>query len=223
MPRTSHIVADSLVIYRCYVVWGFSIKIIILPLILLIATSVCAYIAVFNFSQIHPGQNVFAINIAEWGTALFSLSLATNIIVTFLIAGRIWWISRKACKLLGKEIRRKYNHTVAIVLESGAIYSVSLMTLLILYCSKTNAQYIVYDALAQIMGIVPTLIIVRVGLGLSTQDVQTYGSTLHTGVSTFNAPAPSKSLGIHFRNGTDVSDESNDASEQMKTRKQEEV
>lgn len=46
---------------------------------------VCGYIAVFEFSQIVPGENVFASNIAEWGTALFSLSLATNIIVTSLI------------------------------------------------------------------------------------------------------------------------------------------
>lgn len=46
---------------------------------------VCGYLAVFNFSQVHPGENVFASNIAEWGTALFSLSLATNIIVTTLI------------------------------------------------------------------------------------------------------------------------------------------
>lgn len=46
---------------------------------------VCGYLAVYNFSQVHPGGNVFASNIAEWGTALFSISLATNIIVTSLI------------------------------------------------------------------------------------------------------------------------------------------
>lgn len=34
----------------------------------------------------------------------------------------------------------KYIQVVAIVIESGAIYSVSLITLLILYCRKTGAQ-----------------------------------------------------------------------------------
>jgi len=174
---TNNIVADGLVIYRCYIVWGNKVKVIIVPLIMLLATTICAYAAVYNFSKITPGENVFATNIAEWGTALFSLSLATNILVTSLIAGRIYWISRKTKRLLGSKHSQKYQNAVAIIVESGAIYSVSLMTLLILYCLKTNAQYIVYDALAQIMGIVPTLIIVRVGLGVSTQDNTI---TLHT-------------------------------------------
>ncbi|KAK7033854.1 hypothetical protein R3P38DRAFT_738877 [Favolaschia claudopus] len=157
---TNNIVADGLVIYRCYIVWGFNIRVIIVPTIMLIATTVCGYLAVYNFSQVVPGEDVFVSNIAEWGTALFSLSLSTNIVVTSLIAGRIWWIARTTQRLMGTTTsRRKYQNAVAIILESGAIYSVSLMTLLILYCSRTNAQYIVYDAQAQIMGIVPTLII----------------------------------------------------------------
>ncbi|KIJ35026.1 hypothetical protein M422DRAFT_212789 [Sphaerobolus stellatus SS14] len=177
---TNNILADGLVIYRCYIVWGFHWKIIVLPSIMLIGTTVCGYLAVFNFSQVVPGQNVFALNIAEWGTALFSLSLATNIVVTSLIAGRIWWISRQTQAHVGRKHRQKYNNAVAIILESGAIYSVSQMTLLILYCVKTNAVFIVYDALAQIMGIVPTLIIVRVGLGLTTQENTLIGSTRGT-------------------------------------------
>ena len=130
----------------------------------------------YNFSQVHPGDNVFASNIAEWGTALFSLSLATNIIVTTLIgeywfghsphqltnirlATRIWWIARQASSTLGRRHAVKYQNAVAIMcvsralrvsafmthpqvlsIESGAIYSACLMTLLILYCSETNAQ-----------------------------------------------------------------------------------
>ncbi|KAJ6461249.1 hypothetical protein C8R47DRAFT_108454 [Mycena vitilis] len=46
----------------------------------------------------------------------------------------------------------------------------SLLTLLVLYCLKPGVQYIMFDVQAQITGIVPTLIIVRVGLGASTQD-----------------------------------------------------
>ncbi|KAF8634299.1 hypothetical protein AX17_004251 [Amanita inopinata Kibby_2008] len=174
---TNNIVADGLVVYRCYVVWGFRWKVIVIPSIMLAATTLCAYLAVYNFSLIGPGQDVFATNIAQWGTALFSLSLATNVTVTMLIASRIWWIARQANTLLGKSHGRKYNNAVAIIVESGAIYSISLLILLVLYTIKSTSQYIVYDALAQIMGIVPTLIIVRVGLGVSTQDVQTYNLT----------------------------------------------
>ncbi|KAF7371121.1 hypothetical protein MSAN_00747300 [Mycena sanguinolenta] len=198
---TNNIVADGLVIYRCYIVWGSNFKVIVVPIIMLIATSVCGYLAGFNFSQVKPGEDVFVSNIAEWGTALFSLSLSTNIVVisliamTVLVAGRIYWIARTTRRLLGSSTSsRKYQNAVAIILESGAIYSVSLMTLLILYCLKTNAQYIVYDALAQIMGIAPTLIIVRVGLGVSTQHttfaLQTAGAS--TNASALRTPLRTK-------------------------------
>ncbi|KAK7471139.1 hypothetical protein VKT23_002551 [Stygiomarasmius scandens] len=82
---TNNIVADSLVVYRCYVVWGAKFKVVVIPIIMLISTSVCAYAAVYNFSTVKPGEDVFISNIAHWGTALFSLSLVTNVTVTSLI------------------------------------------------------------------------------------------------------------------------------------------
>jgi len=93
-----------------------------------------------------------------------------------LIAVRIWWLAKQA-RVLGKRHVVKYRQAAAIIIESGAIYSACIMTLLILYCQNTNAQYIVYDSLSQVMGIVPTMIIVRVGLGISTQDVGTFAAT----------------------------------------------
>ncbi|TBU38076.1 hypothetical protein BD309DRAFT_972652 [Dichomitus squalens] len=199
---TNNIVADGLVVYRCYIVWGHRLSIVVPSIIMLIATSVCGYLAVYNFSQVHPGDNVFASNIAEWGTALFSLSLATNLIVTTLIASRIWWIGRQASSTLGRRHAVKYTNAMAIIIESGAIYSASLMTLLILYCQQTNAQYIVYDALAQIMGIVPTLIVVRVGLGVSTQDITTYGTTGRLGNT--QSSGRTFALPMRFRQNTDM-------------------
>jgi hypothetical protein len=192
---TENIIADGLVVYRCYAIWGKSWKIVVIPVIMLISTTVCAYLAVYNFSQVHPGDNVFASNIAEWGTALFSLSLATNIIVTSLIAGRIWWLSRNIRTYLGQRHQAKYYKAIGIIIESGAIYAISLLILLVLYTSKTNAQYIVYDALSQIMGIVPTLIIVRIGLGIHVQDNSTTFATTVRGDDSGSVPASSDRTG----------------------------
>ncbi|KAJ6461225.1 hypothetical protein C8R47DRAFT_1225917 [Mycena vitilis] len=171
---TNNIVTDSLVIYRCYVVWSFSYRVVAFPVIMLLATSVCGYVAVAQFAQLVPGQDVFTTTIAEWGTTLFSLSLGTNIIVTSLIAEYTGLEGGPKYSSLGTH---NYQNTIAIVLESGIIYSVGLVTLLIVYRSGTNAQYIVYDAMAQIMGIVPTMIIVRVGLGLATQEKNSGAAT----------------------------------------------
>ena len=71
-----------------------------------------------------------------------------------------------------------------IIIESGMIYSACLIILLSLYLSGSFAQYIVLDGVTQVIGIVFSLIIVRVGLGLST-DAATYTSQAF--MSTFAA------------------------------------
>ncbi|EJF60320.1 hypothetical protein DICSQDRAFT_63334, partial [Dichomitus squalens LYAD-421 SS1] len=178
----SSVVSDGLVVslqvYRCYIIWGRRYSIVVIPIIMPAATTVCAFLAVYNFSKIQPGESVFTSIITEWATALFSLSLATNVIITTLIASRIWALRRQASSTLGRRHTAKYTNAMTIIIESGAIYSASVMTLLILYCRRTNAQYIIYDTVAQVMAIVPTMIIMRVGLGISTEDVATYGTRI---------------------------------------------
>ncbi|KAH9841019.1 uncharacterized protein C8Q71DRAFT_701398, partial [Rhodofomes roseus] len=212
---TNNIIADSVVIYRCYVVWGFSIKIIIIPVIMLIATSVCAYTAVYNFSQVTPGGTVFAQNIVPWGTALFSLSLATNVTVTTLIAVRIWWLARQTSTALSDRHLIKYRRAIAIIIESGSIYSACIMTLLILYCRDTNAQYIVYDSLSQIMGIVPTLIIVRVGLGITTEDVGTFVASTFRAAPLESHPRPVR-FHMEITQTTDIEDDGYELRKEVK-------
>ncbi|KDQ28865.1 hypothetical protein PLEOSDRAFT_1102905 [Pleurotus ostreatus PC15] len=144
------------------------------------------------------------------GANLLALSLVTSIVATSLTAGRIMWISYQTKKHLGKQFAERYNMAFQVVVESGLMYSISLIIFLVVYIdgpgsdagpSKTYpgqtqpittfpfffpASYILYVALAQIMGIVSTLIIVRVGLGVSAGD---HGETVGTsGVSRSTGP-----------------------------------
>jgi len=61
----------------------------------------------------------------------FYISLATNTIVTFLSAGRIWWVSREIRASLGKDVVKKYNTAIMMIVESGAIFSVSILIYLV--------------------------------------------------------------------------------------------
>jgi hypothetical protein len=165
---TNNVIADGLVIYRCYIVWGSLWSVLVVPITMLIGTTICGYRSVYNFSQ---GQNITPTTTA-WGDAMFILSLLTNLLVTTLIASRIYWIGRRSNAVNGPGHSQKYNYTVAIVLESGALYLAPLVILLVLFSLNLVSAYIVYAALAQIMGLAPTIIIVRVGLGISTQAVE---------------------------------------------------
>ncbi|KAJ7354434.1 hypothetical protein DFH08DRAFT_854840 [Mycena albidolilacea] len=104
----------------------------------------------------------------------FALSLAINVLVTTLTAGRIWWICRKARSYLTTDVQRRSVASVSIIVESGVIYSVSVLMYLILGAipSAVIVQDPVVEMLAQVVGIVPTLIIVRVGLGVHVQSVE---------------------------------------------------
>ncbi|KAJ6594743.1 hypothetical protein B0H19DRAFT_1096610 [Mycena capillaripes] len=93
--------------------------------------------------------------------------LLTNVVLTVLAAGRIWWMRRDACIVLESAHVRKYNAAIAIILESGAIYCLAIIIYLIAVSVATSnnslVSAIVGAAMPQIMNIVPTLIIVRTG------------------------------------------------------------
>jgi len=111
---------------------------------------------------------------------LFSMTLATNIICTALVAYRIWVINRRAISFSEHSLRP----IMLLVIESGAIYSATLTTLLILYKVKSWFQYVLLDAVSPIVGLVFSMVIVRIGLGLTSADGRTedFGqvSTLQT-------------------------------------------
>ncbi|KAF5387522.1 hypothetical protein D9757_006609 [Collybiopsis confluens] len=73
-------------IYRLFVVWGFKRYIVIGPIILLITEIVFASLSVWGQSISEPGATIQSFNIYTWAMVSFSISCATNIIVTALIA-----------------------------------------------------------------------------------------------------------------------------------------
>ncbi|KAJ7590017.1 hypothetical protein C8J56DRAFT_936677, partial [Mycena floridula] len=80
----SNAVADAILLHRCYVIWGFNWRAIILPGFLYLITIVA------GFADIgHSGKREL---VALCLGTLFS----TNVYATCLAAGRIWWINRKA-------------------------------------------------------------------------------------------------------------------------------
>ncbi|ESK94832.1 hypothetical protein Moror_14105 [Moniliophthora roreri MCA 2997] len=169
--------ADALLIYRLWIVWGGRKRITLFPTTLLIAWAVCAFIAVWGFTQLKPGDNDHSSYVHRWTIISGSTTLVLNVMVTTLIAGRIWWVGRQVAGILGAEHNRTYSKPLAIVVESGAISSVTILVTTILYAEKLNVAHLLFDTFAQVAGMVPTLIIVRVGLGVSFQDSTSYYTT----------------------------------------------
>ncbi|KAH8104660.1 hypothetical protein BXZ70DRAFT_606660 [Cristinia sonorae] len=169
LHTVNSVVGDSVVVWRCWLVWGRDWKICVVPILLVAASAVCGFAQTVYFARAKALHSAFAHILQVWNGSLFSLSLATNVTVTLLISVRVWYMLRE----FGGTKSFRYSRVLLIIIESGMIYSVALICEITLYFLNNNAFYIVYDPIAQLTAIVPTMILVLAGLELTSNDVHT--------------------------------------------------
>ncbi|KAJ7208263.1 hypothetical protein GGX14DRAFT_395919 [Mycena pura] len=189
------IVTDSLLIYRCYIIWNRNIRVVTVPLLSLMVSAVLGFLCAYENG--HSG------NIHVDFRVVLGMVLLTNVVLMALTAGRIWSIRREVTGVLEPSIVRTYNTVIAIMqappshslgqimtvsfvrLESGALYCISMVMYLV-SVSVLEAEYfgltmwhrkaphpvlgIFRAAIPQIMNIAPTLVIVRVVLRLNVDN-----------------------------------------------------
>ncbi|KAF8188717.1 hypothetical protein BJ912DRAFT_968312 [Pholiota molesta] len=116
------VLADLLLLWRCFHVWNRSFRVISVPLILAITETAlfCTKIAIPLASIPDTSTKVVA--------AAFFTTSATSFVTTVLIAYRIY----STAKHEGVSGRR-FKHIIDIIVQSGAVYSLSLLQLAILY------------------------------------------------------------------------------------------
>ncbi|KAJ7152539.1 hypothetical protein C8R46DRAFT_1121467 [Mycena filopes] len=143
-------------LYRCYVIWGSRRKVVVIPAVMLIVATCVTGLA----------------NPTRGGAVKESVALgtATNLYLMILTAGRIWWIRRDAQKVVAsKELINRYTTVMAMILESGALYFIPAVLVIALY--PWDVPFEVMEGVGTyLINIIPTLIVVRVGLGRSIQD-----------------------------------------------------
>ncbi|KAH9841392.1 uncharacterized protein C8Q71DRAFT_853791 [Rhodofomes roseus] len=183
LHTVNSIIGDSVVVWRCFLVWGRNWKMCLLPIILVCGSAICGFGQTVYFARGQKYHSAFAPALVRWNGSLFSLSLATNIVVTGLVALRAWYMLR----LTGGVAGFRYWRILVIIVESGMIYSIALICEVTLYFLGLNSFYIVYDPIGQLTGIVPTMIIILAGLHLTSNDVQSRFSRTQP-VTSLSAP-----------------------------------
>ncbi|KAJ7627697.1 hypothetical protein DFH06DRAFT_1339204 [Mycena polygramma] len=167
------IVGDGFIIFRVYKVWGAN-KVVYMPFLLCFLASIATAVGTLVTQALRkPSQSLFSGALHDWPLASYIMTLVINVGCTALIAYRIWTVIRDT-KML--EVGTLVPVAVVIV-ESGLVYSVSVVVLLSLYMSNSGAYKIPQDALMQIIGLVFCAIIASVGLGLSDSKDTTNNST----------------------------------------------
>ncbi|THU78406.1 hypothetical protein K435DRAFT_887809 [Dendrothele bispora CBS 962.96] len=186
-------IADSILIYRCYIVWGSKKLVVALPILASIATNSLGLVAVGMRSQGASNTTVEA-NIhlllrgIDYNLKFLYINAAVNFGLTLMIvfipiyigkkAGRIWWVCRQTRASMdsqrGHIISRKYNAIIATLLECGILYPISLIVQAAIQgnTSELSIPVTLTPAVIQLAGIAPTLILVCTCLGRSiTEEV----------------------------------------------------
>ncbi|OJT09794.1 hypothetical protein TRAPUB_13753 [Trametes pubescens] len=158
---TALLVGDSFVNYRCWVVWGKKIWIVIPTVILsFISTGSGAY-TMWAYGHL-PNQTIRSQSALI--SVLFSLSLVTNALATSLLAYRIWSIDRKV-KASGARgaPQSRLNPVVRIVMESGLANAAYLFVFVMTLEFGSQALEIMSEMAVPLTGIIFSIVILRVG------------------------------------------------------------
>ncbi|KAF8888817.1 hypothetical protein BD779DRAFT_1522749, partial [Infundibulicybe gibba] len=135
------IVADSTMVYRLYIVWGRSLRVVLLPLILVIGLigADCGVV----LSTIR-WQTPLHVSPGYFGTivSFFGATLILNLAVSGLITYRIWSINRDIAGLTG----HKTYSIVYILVENAVLYVACVGSTLIGFTLDDAYQFIVRDA-----------------------------------------------------------------------------
>ncbi|KAJ7818518.1 hypothetical protein B0H14DRAFT_2839217 [Mycena olivaceomarginata] len=170
----SIIIVSNKLIYRCYTIWSLSQyknQIIGLPLFLLVSTTIFGIVTSASppsNSAINPGGgNELNLVLVAFGM------ISTNILLTSLTTGRIWWTRRYLRAIGEKKLAQRYNTVIAALLESSALYLVLVLTVVLtksiggITATESHAISALIGSGGQLMNLVPALVIVRVSLGRS--------------------------------------------------------
>ncbi|KAF4565428.1 hypothetical protein EYR36_001999 [Pleurotus pulmonarius] len=178
---TLTLVGDGFVIFRCFIVWGRTWWIIPFPLMLLLGTAIAGFGATYEFSHAAPGAEVFLPAIVPWITSFIALTLSTNVVCTSLIVFRLLRVHRAVKDFAQSGVAKS---VLIMVMESAAVYSASVISLMITYSLESNAQYTVLDLTAPLIGITFSVIILRVSLGISSRELTQVSQPNSSGRST---------------------------------------
>ncbi|KAG2136052.1 hypothetical protein DEU56DRAFT_367205 [Suillus clintonianus] len=169
------LLADGVVIYRCYVVWQ-SVWVIIAPSMLWCGSVVTGVAANYFISQASSSEVIFAKPLGQWITAFVILTMTTNFLSSGLLAYRIWKIERDCSPI--RATKSTMMPIVRVLMDAAVLYSVTLVTTLICFLCSNNGQLVLVDLAVPIMSIAFYMVLIRIAIARHTRS---YPSTVPGG------------------------------------------
>ncbi|KIK48566.1 hypothetical protein CY34DRAFT_71616 [Suillus luteus UH-Slu-Lm8-n1] len=170
------LLADGVVIYRCYIVWQ-SVWVITLPIILWCSVAVTGIHAVYSASQYNTG--VFDQELATWIIGFFISTTAANVLSSGLLAYRIWAIDRNIASIRASA-KGTMMPIIHVLVDAAALYSVALVTALICFLRSNNGESVMVDLVMPIISISFYMVPIRVAINRHHSCLSTVGTIAGT-------------------------------------------
>ncbi|TFY71119.1 hypothetical protein EVG20_g1891 [Dentipellis fragilis] len=145
----------ALQIWRCYVVFGRKKAVIALPLLLMVAGFACACMIWKTQEHAPTDSSVFGLP-SPWIKSFHTIMLVTVLYCNCAIAWKIYSSGN-----LKTSLNNLFPVLLAII-ETGVIYTSSLVAFIATYFAESNGQYITVDLIAPLVPIIFCLLILRV-------------------------------------------------------------
>ncbi|KAN0127923.1 hypothetical protein V8E53_014271 [Lactarius tabidus] len=149
------VMGDAIIMWRMYIVYGRRFKVIIPTIILVIAYAVIGIYVLAITKSVRPGTDIFHVS-TTLITVYFSLTMATNVILTGAIASRIL--------LAGNPLHGSRPHWLIIftLVESCALYTFNVVAALATFLSGSFGQYAAVNSIVPVVGISFSLIVLQI-------------------------------------------------------------
>ncbi|KZT60438.1 hypothetical protein CALCODRAFT_429357 [Calocera cornea HHB12733] len=193
--------ADALLIYRCWIVWKRRLWVVAVPVVLLAA---CAGLIIMLLRGIalstESAEGIFAPSIAPWISSVLAVTLLQNLLVTGLIVWQIYKVNSSASRAGGRTLRP----IMAMLIESGGLYSATLFIWLMTYVATSNSEYIMVDCINPMIGITYFLLVIRVRTN-GTRTMTSTAERISGAGATQSHPLQAISVEVHRHYHTDPS------------------
>jgi hypothetical protein len=189
------VLADGVMIHRCYVLWK-STWVIIIPSLLWCSNIVTGIRAVYGNSQATANpENVFAIDVEKWIIAFIVSTLATNLSCSGLLVYRVWKIERRVSKL--RASKSTIVPIVRVLVDAAVLYSVMLFGFLICFLTASSGESVLSDMAVPIISITFYMVLIRITINCRYY-LSTASNRRTTKLEQGNVQYPMKPLEVHI-------------------------
>jgi len=159
----SNWLADGLLLYRCWVLYGMNYWVIAFPCLLYLACVGTGILSVYS-SSLPDSNTMSAADIIKFSAPYFSIAVALNVLLTLMIALRLILHSRNIRNAMGPlpQSDLLYKTIATILIESSALYAANFLIYIGLWAAKSPFLNIFIQSLTETQVIAPFLITLRI-------------------------------------------------------------